>query len=55
MPILIGIGVIALLSVFSLTPEQRAAARERGRRWNWLWISIVILGLGLILFPWAPR
>jgi hypothetical protein len=55
MPILIGIGLVALLSVLSLTPRQRAEARERGRRWNWLWISLTILGWLLILHPWFPH
>jgi len=55
MPILFGIGLIAVLSILSLTPQQRAEARERGRRWNWLWISIIILECGVIFFPWPPQ
>jgi hypothetical protein len=51
MPILIGIGLIALVSVLSISPEQRAAARERGRRWNPLWIGLIVAQLAFIFWP----
>jgi hypothetical protein len=54
-PILVGIGLIALVSVLSLTPAQRAEARASGRRWNWQWIAIIIAGLAFIFWPRQPN
>lgn len=55
MPILIGIGLIALVSVLSLTPEQRAEARARGKRLEPLWWSILFVELLVVLYGLMPR
>ena len=54
MPILIGIGLVVLISCMSLTPAQRAEARQRAKRLNWLWFTILILELAFVFWPRQP-